>query len=72
MTKEAQIEFVNDLIGSVKETVLERIKAGKIPEEWDGYELRQYLADKFTDACYVKMDRGRKREYTNTVIVNNL
>jgi len=72
MDKQEKIRFVTHLMLSVKDKVFDAINDEKIPEEWDGHELRQYLADKFSEAAYVRMDAKRKREYTNTVLVNNL
>ncbi len=62
-------KFVNDLVKSVKEIVLARVS--KMPEDWDGHELRQYLADSFAhQTC--KMENRRLKSYRNDVLVNNL
>lgn len=67
---EEQIEFVDSLLNSVKEDIVKKIKAGKIPDNWDGIELRWYLAERFARETYG--NKSRKREYNNTVLVNNL
>ena len=69
MTPQAQQKFIDDLITNVKAT----IRSKKIPPEWDGIELRQYIADQFAN-CVISgtMDRKRRREYNNTVITENL
>jgi hypothetical protein len=64
--------FVYELIGSVVDDVMTAIDEGKIPEEWDGHELRKFLADKFAGQVADAMKSTRLREYKNTVIVNNL
>jgi hypothetical protein len=62
--------FVHDLISSVHDTIKENIH--KMPEDWDGHELRQYIADCFASQVARQLTGKRKREYTNTVIVANL
>lgn len=42
-------------------------RAGKMPENWDGFELRQYVADFFASEV-VQMSRQRKREYRNDLL----
>lgn len=64
-------DFINELCDSIKETILGNV--AKMPATWDGHELRQYIADKFTELSVCgKLDRKTAREYRNTVIVNNL
>lgn len=72
MNRDEQKEFVNDLTDNVRKEIIGNIENGKIPESWDGIELRTYIADRFRDAVMVKMNRGRKREYNNTILINNL
>lgn len=73
MTFREQAQFISELTENVKQQMLRTHASGKIPENWDGIELRQYIADKFSQ-CIIKstMSRTRKREYNNTVTVNNL
>ena len=66
MTKKEKREFINNLVGSVKKSILEKLS--RIPENWDGHELRQYIADKFAE----QTTRVNKRDYQNDVMVNNL
>lgn len=61
--------FVNNLVNTVVDDVLEKIK--KAPPEWDGHELRLYLAERFGREV-VALGRKREREYHNTVAVQNL
>jgi len=71
MTKTEQRRFIRELVASVRGDILESV--AKMPAEWDGVELRQYIADKFAD-CVIKsmMHRRRRRDYDNTIIVTNL
>ena len=43
----------------------------KTHENWDGIELRWLFSER-ADSNFGKEMKGRKREYKNTVIVNNL
>lgn len=75
MRKIDQMRFVNDLTQSLKDTIREKIGNGLIPENWDGIELREYLAELAdrSRATYMKSKRERRRrDYDNTVLVNNL
>jgi hypothetical protein len=73
MDKAEQIIFVGELVNSLRDKIVEEIIAGKIPENWDGIELRWLISD---SALYTTRicpaNKKRKAEYNNTVIVNNL
>ena len=71
MTPEDQKRIVHELCASVESGIIAAIDSGAVPFDWDGFELRQLLADRF-DRCTGKMSLKRKREYNNTVLVNNL
>lgn len=75
MEKYEQMQFVMDLTNNIKAAVLDLIKHGKIPAEWDGHELRCFLAERFDDAASATVIRREKRsrrtrEYHNYVLVN--
>ena len=78
MTKAEKRIFIRDLIRSVKTNVLNTVP--EMPDNWDGIELRQYLADKFADASLLTRPIGptsqhlrrRKKNYKNDVLVRNL
>ena len=75
MDKIAKMEFVVNFMGSIQKEVLQNIASDKIPADWDGHQLREYIADKFawerTDL--MKLPRSRmRREYKNDVLVRNL
>jgi len=73
MTIPDKIQFVNELIESVRHDIIKKIERSNIPDEWDGIELRQYMADRFNDVVISgTMSRTRKREYNNSVLINNL
>lgn len=66
-------KIIRELIGNVQRDVLAKVP--QMPEEWDGIEIRQYLADKFSESSLMM---GRKdllkrlRSYRNEVLVRNL
>lgn len=70
-------KFVRDLIKSIQASIEERLV--DTPDDWDGVELRQYIADTFSDRAGAMSfqsgtlrDRKRLNEYRNTVLVRNL
>jgi hypothetical protein len=58
--------------------VCRRIDECDIPEEWDGLELRQLLAERFWEertigrGRHIRPDIKRAQEYRNLVLVENL
>lgn len=71
MTRHEQFEFVESLMDSMQAAILIRILNDSIPAEWDGIELRQYIADKFA-AQIVKMEPKRMKRYRNDFTVMSL
>lgn len=80
LEKGNQINIVATLCDSIKIDVVESIRKDKIPPNWDGFELRHYLAEKFrAEDMFVcntpenkKALRKRKLDCDNTILVNNL
>jgi hypothetical protein len=71
MTRTEQGNFVTELIEHVKADILTILP--HIPEEWDGHELRQLIADRFTKASkFTLQDRKRYRAYRNFIITHSL
>jgi hypothetical protein len=70
MNQTEKREFIEQLIECVRKSVLSKIP--EMPEEWDGYELRWYLQNKFQEIAYRPSTVQRRREYKNTVLVKNL
>jgi len=69
-TQVGKKKFIKDLFSMMQETVLGKV--GMMPDEWDGIELRQYIADKFTEQISSSFSGKRKKDYINTVNVTNL
>lgn len=69
MTDPEKLEFVCSLTESVKNDLAKALRAGSVPANWDGMELRQWLADKFT-AVVSPMIGKRMRDYVNDVLID--
>ena len=70
MTPEIQRGLIRDLCDNLTRTMLER--AQRIPEDWDGYELRQLMADVAAEQFRIPMPRQRAKEYRNSRAIHNL
>jgi hypothetical protein len=74
MTPIEKRAFIDELISNVHRDIVDRIP--HMPSEWDGHEIRRYIADKFADsAMSLGSDKSfarRFREYKNEVLVRNL
>ena len=68
MTSEQKREFITSLCDSMRDEVIKRIPY--MPDNWNGHELREYLAHMFKRESAlrgVKPYRRRLREYRNDV-----
>lgn len=72
MTKNERVKFIRELADNFLREVISR--AHEMPDDWDGAELRQYMADHLAERYKVPhlMTGKRLREYRNTVLVRNL
>ena len=71
MTKSEKQKFVNDVMEGITKSVLSNIHV--MPEEWDGFELRQYILDKTRNHVgQLNKKQSRYQNYKNFVLVNNL
>jgi hypothetical protein len=71
LTKQEKEQFIKDFIGRVQESMLERLD--DLPEEWDGHELRTWIAEAFNwQRSRAMEDKSRLKKYKNDVLVNNL
>lgn len=72
--------FIKDLARNVVAEVLAKVP--HMPDDWDGHELRRYLADEF-EASNIGLcrrarpfrgaqDARRVRAYNNEIIIRNL
>jgi hypothetical protein len=75
MNRLDQATLVASLMDSIKTTITQKIMEGEVPIEWDGIELRRYVADKVTElsGCdHIARDKARLRAYKNELLVRNL
>ena len=82
MTKEDQIRFVSECTDRIRLAIVQQIADGKIPERWDGLELRELVADGGDNLRHMtkshvrhpsKPDyRTRVLDYRNEILVRNL
>lgn len=73
MTRDEKRQFIADLCTAVSKHAMSKV--AEMPEEWDGHELRQYLADEFSReiSTLMRAKRSRRvRQYNNTIAVTNL
>jgi hypothetical protein len=78
MNQDAKQAFIVALIRNIQADILAKVP--QMPEDWDGHELRRYIADKFAESSvtlgrpgpYGKPYGKRYRRYKNEVIVRNL
>jgi hypothetical protein len=72
-----QKTFVRELADALVREVCEKIDEGKIPEHWDGHELRVLMSEKFEQSAKASVIRtsprhSRARDYHNTVLTKYL
>ena len=72
MNKKEKIKFIRQLTKSVANDIIQKIKDNKIPKEWDGVELRQFLFDKFSPSFALRYDKKRRRNYISDIEKLNL
>jgi hypothetical protein len=60
MTSEEKKLFCYDLIATVQEKILRCLR--HVPENWDGIELRRFIADAFAEQT-MPMSSSRMRDY---------
>jgi hypothetical protein len=70
-TQEKNI-FVLQLVNTVVEDIMKQVP--KMPDSWDGIELRAYINEKFEDATWTggHMTPTRLKNYKNDIITLNL
>ena len=74
MTPIQKRAFIDELVNNVHSAIVDKIDA--MPDDWDGHELRRYIADKFDDsAMTIGRDKSyarRFKAYKNEVLIRNL
>jgi phage gp37-like protein len=65
-------KLVQDILSDLTGEILKKVD--KWPENWDGHEIRQFIAD-YYEMHYIfgtSLKGKRKAEYKNTCLVDNL
>lgn len=70
--RKQNLEFVDDLLDSIRNDLKTKILEGRIPRTWSGKQLRKLIAEKAKEVDYVPMIRSELAAYHNDVLVNNL
>jgi hypothetical protein len=64
MTYEEKMKFVHSLVDSCRAAILKSVPA--MPEDWDGIELRWFIAREFErQAAFAKTCSGSRKRYRN-------
>ena len=80
MKPEQQKEITIAFLDSIKASMIKKIDEGKVPENFDGFEIRHWVAmianhEDYLSQMNTKYKSGlqkRRRECENDVYVNNL
>lgn len=72
MNREEKLEFIERALEDIKESIVRNID--KIPEDWNGIELRWLIKDKAEEIVWDGIDKRtlRYRGYINEVLTKNL
>lgn len=64
MTPDEKEKFIKDIMFNMEMKFKNAVQ--KMPENWAGKEIRQYMSDKFcSEVAFLKMTRQDKRDYEN-------
>lgn len=72
MSKKMQVEVIASIMKNLEADLMSKVD--KIPDEWNGFEIKQWISDYYT-MNYLdksKLNGKRLKEYTNFILVNNL
>lgn len=71
MSKDERLTFIYEILFNARVELMKREQF--MPEDWNGYELRQYILDYLSETLlFVHMDKqsGRWRKYKNELKIN--
>lgn len=54
MEKPDQLKLINTICDTIKAQVLQKLEAGVIPEDWDGFELNEYITYLHAKNCLMQ------------------
>ena len=70
MTKKEKIYMVQTLSVNITNDIVDKIISGKIPNNWEGLELREILSNKFSELSNINATTRRYKDYKNDVLIN--
>lgn len=72
MTKDEKLSLAMKIVEELEADIKKIIQAGRLPEEWTGIEIRQWVADYLAANWPMKMRQERMRLYRKDVRMGNL
>lgn len=71
MTYDEKRAFITELCNNTRDAIM--ANADRMPDSWDGIELREYIAERFRENAYGFNRRGRRwNDYRNTTLIAGL
>lgn len=71
MTPAEKKQFIADLCDAVRDSLL--ADADRLPDEWDGHELRALVVGRFHErGSWIDMDKRRLKSFRNEIVTRNL
>lgn len=70
MKKDEQKQFIHDLISAVEGEMMDSLP--RIPEHWEGIELRNWIADRFSRQVWRNWSKAEQKDYENDKLTLNL
>lgn len=78
MNKQEQIKLIKSFLNSMKKDLLDKVE--KLPENWDGWEIKHWIAEKFDSEDLLSRNKNqlssvkkwKRRECENDILINNL
>lgn len=79
MNQQDKKRFIRELIRHTQDAILSKVN--QMPEEWDGIEIRHYVAERFMSNSFFTPNeirlrshlfKRRLKDYRNEVLVRNL
>ena len=73
MKKQTAIDLVEGIVGTILKDMVKNVEENRIPEGWDGVELRWWISDKMKNAVQISRhpveNRARHADYINDRLI---
>lgn len=70
MTAANRKRFIRELCNNVRDEIVS--KSAQMPDDWDGIELRAYIAACFSECKMGNLTGKRLKDYRNTIYISSL